>query len=78
MLIDVQGLRCPLPVLKTAKRMSGLPIGARVLVRSTDPLATIDVPHFCAENGHRLVAQRRDGDITEFEIEKGGPERGQA
>ena len=71
LLIDVRGLKCPLPVLKTAKRMSALPAGARVTVLTTDALAAIDVPHFCSENGHRLLATEREGEALRFEIEKG-------
>lgn len=73
LLIDVRGLKCPLPVLKTAKRMAPLRAGARVEVLATDPMAAIDVPHFCSEHGHRLLATSRQSDgVLRFEIEKGG------
>ena len=71
MLIDVRGLKCPLPVLKTARRMAPHPAGTRFLVLATDPLAAIDVPHFCSENGHRLLGAAEEGDELRFEIEKG-------
>lgn len=71
--VDVRGLQCPLPVLKTAKRMKPLRPGAVVVVLTTDPVAAIDVPHFCREEGHRLVsAERLEGDEMRFEIVKGG------
>ncbi len=70
MTIDVRGLKCPLPVLKTAKRMSTLAAGARVIVLTTDPMAAIDIPHFCRENGHRLVDTSRQDQVLKFEIEK--------
>jgi tRNA 2-thiouridine synthesizing protein A len=69
--IDVRGLKCPLPVLKTERRMRDLPAGTRLLVLATDPMASIDLPHFCNENGHRLIASRREGEALRFEIEKG-------
>lgn len=73
LVIDVRGLKCPLPVLKTAKRMAPLAAGARVAVLATDPMAAVDVPHFCSEQGHRLVAtSRQDGGVLRFDIEKGG------
>jgi tRNA 2-thiouridine synthesizing protein A len=68
--IDVRGLKCPLPVLKTARRMAAHAAGTRFLVLTTDPMAGIDVPHFCNENGHILVADRREGEELHFEIEK--------
>ncbi len=70
-LIDVRGLKCPLPVLKTAKRMAPLAPGTLVSVLATDPMAAIDLPHFCKENGHRLIGTDRAGDLMRFEIEKG-------
>jgi tRNA 2-thiouridine synthesizing protein A len=69
-LIDVRGLKCPLPVLKAARRMEAHPAGTRFRLLATDPLAAIDVPHFCNEKGHRLLASARDGDELSFEIEK--------
>ncbi|MEL6318729.1 MAG: sulfurtransferase TusA family protein [Pseudomonadota bacterium] len=63
--LDARGLLCPLPVLKTRKRLAGLPPGARLLVVADDPAALIDVPHFCVEQGHALEAQgERDGDAA--------------
>ncbi|MBA3519537.1 MAG: sulfurtransferase TusA family protein [Rhizobiales bacterium] len=69
--VDVRGLKCPLPVLKTAKRMAPHPAGTRFLVLTTDPMAAIDVPHFCGENGHHLRSKGEDGGEMQFEIEKG-------
>ncbi|SDB25481.1 sulfurtransferase TusA family protein [Bauldia litoralis] len=60
--LDLRGLACPLPVLKTRKALLGLASGGRVLVEATDPLAAIDLPHFVREAGHRLVvAETVDG-----------------
>lgn len=52
---DLKGLKCPLPVLRTRKRLSALPSGTELWVETTDPLAVIDIPHFCREDGHDLV-----------------------
>jgi tRNA 2-thiouridine synthesizing protein A len=70
--IDVRGLKCPLPALKTARRMKAHPAGARFLVLATDPLAAIDVPNFCREEGHRLLRSDREAGVLRFEIEKDG------
>ena len=53
-LLDLKGLKCPLPVLKARKAMSRIPSGDRLVVLTTDPMAEIDIPHFCRENGHTL------------------------
>ncbi len=70
-LIDVRGLKCPLPVLKTARRMGPHASGTRFSVLTTDPLAAIDVPHFCKESGHNLLETAKTESGLRFEIEKG-------
>ena len=69
---DLRGLKCPLPVLKTGKRMAGLEKGARIRVETNDPLAVVDIPHFCAEYGHKLLETRNVDDGHCFLIEKNG------
>ncbi|MBN9068166.1 MAG: sulfurtransferase TusA family protein [Rhizobiales bacterium] len=51
---DLRGLTCPLPVLRASKRLAGMPSGALLWVETTDPLAVIDIPAFCKDNGHNL------------------------
>lgn len=54
--IDARHLLCPLPVLRLRKALAALPPGATVALIATDSAAQLDVPHFCAEGGHRLLA----------------------
>jgi tRNA 2-thiouridine synthesizing protein A len=56
---DLRGLKCPLPVMKARKRLSAMAPGAALWVETTDPLAVIDIPHFCHEDGHALEASER-------------------
>ncbi|MEM6973551.1 MAG: sulfurtransferase TusA family protein [Pseudomonadota bacterium] len=66
--LDARGLLCPLPVLKTRKRLLALPVGGVLEVTATDPAARVDVPHFCAEQGHELLS------MDETEGPDGAPE----
>ncbi|MCX5579945.1 sulfurtransferase TusA family protein [Kaistia terrae] len=74
-LLDARGVACPLPVLKARKRLAGMAEGKRLLVEATDPMAAIDIPHLCQQDGHRLVRQdrREEGDhaILRFLVERG-------
>jgi tRNA 2-thiouridine synthesizing protein A len=71
--LDARGLLCPLPVLKARRRLGGLAPGAVLRVVADDPAALVDIPHFCAEQGHALVAQRDLGHPAhEYLIRKGG------
>jgi tRNA 2-thiouridine synthesizing protein A len=68
--LDLRGLACPLPVLKARKALIGLAPGKRLLVEASDPLAAVDIPHFCREAGHTLVATEKRGDAWLFLIER--------
>ncbi|WP_097802882.1 sulfurtransferase TusA family protein [Pelagimonas varians] len=68
--LDAIGLLCPLPVLKARKRMQALNIGDVLIVRTDDPAAVIDMPHYCHEAGHALVDQSEDGAVMIWTLRK--------
>jgi tRNA 2-thiouridine synthesizing protein A len=70
MQLDLTGLKCPLPALKTRKALKGISPGDRLEVRCTDPLAAIDIPNLVQETGDRLEATERNGNQIVFVIEK--------
>jgi len=70
--LDAIGLLCPLPVLKARKRLMAMAEGAVLLMRADDPAAIVDVPHFCAEAGHRLISQDSEDAELRFFIRKSG------
>jgi len=68
--LDLSGLKCPLPALRTRKALNALAPGDRLEVRCTDPLAAIDIPHLIGATGDRLEAiERGERDIV-FRIAK--------
>jgi tRNA 2-thiouridine synthesizing protein A len=69
--LDLKGLKCPLPVLKSRRRLRDLESGALLEIQTSDPLAAIDIPHFCNEDGHTLISVEKDGDGHRFVIRKG-------
>lgn len=68
--LDLSGLLCPLPVLKAKKRLAGLRSGDILTVIATDPMSAIDMPHFCNEQGHVLLAQRQEDGIFIYRIRR--------
>ncbi len=70
--VDATGLICPLPVLRARKRLSGMAPGAVLRLTTTDPAAAVDVPHFCAEAGHTLLAESTEGAATIWLIRRRG------
>ncbi len=68
--LDLSGLLCPLPVLKARKMLEAMTTGSELVVLATDPMAAIDMPHFCTEQGHTLLSQSKTGDTLEFRIKR--------
>jgi tRNA 2-thiouridine synthesizing protein A len=72
LLLDVKGLTCPMPVLKTKKAIDGMGSGQTLEVIATDPASKADIPAFLNRLGHELVeAGEKDG-IFSFLIRKNG------
>lgn len=69
-IIDARGLKCPLPVLKMEKRLAALPPGAVLVVLATDPMAKVDIPLHCRQQGHAYVLDM-DDDVMRFTITHG-------
>ncbi|MEO0343646.1 MAG: sulfurtransferase TusA family protein [Pseudomonadota bacterium] len=68
--LDARGLLCPLPVLKLRKRLEACVTGDLFKIMTDDPAAVLDVPHFCAEQGHKIISQVQIGGHCVFVIEK--------
>ena len=68
--LDATGLLCPLPVLKARKRLMALKSGQILKMQTTDPAAIIDVPHFCAEQGHKLLDQTKSNGTQVYFLQK--------
>ncbi|MEI6573117.1 MAG: sulfurtransferase TusA family protein [Alphaproteobacteria bacterium] len=68
--LDLKGLKCPLPALRTRKALSRLKSGEHLHVLATDPMAAIDIPHALQGTGDRLIEQTRTDENLSFLIEK--------
>ncbi|MBM1169722.1 sulfurtransferase TusA family protein [Microvirga arabica] len=68
--LDLSGLKCPLPVLRTRKVLRTLQPGDLLRVVCTDPLAGIDVPNLIRETGDILEDQRQENATISFLIRK--------
>jgi tRNA 2-thiouridine synthesizing protein A len=68
--LDLRGLRCPLPALKTRKALTRLAPGEALVVECTDPLATIDIPNLVSQTGDILEEARNAPDLFVFRIRK--------
>lgn len=69
-LLDVQGLSCPLPVLKANKALRSLAPGDRLVVVATDPASVRDFRAYAAETGHALVGFSEEKGMFRFTLRK--------
>jgi tRNA 2-thiouridine synthesizing protein A len=68
--LDLAGLKCPLPALKTRKALKSLQSGDVLEVHCTDPLSVIDIPALIAQTGDHIEIGERTEHRIVFIIEK--------
>jgi len=68
--LDLRGLKCPLPALRTRKALAGMRPGDLLIVECTDPLAGIDIPNLVRQTGDKLEEVRKKAKATTFRISK--------
>ena len=69
-LLDLRGLKCPLPALMARRYLKRAQAGANVVVLTDDPMAPIDVPHMCRTEGFEVLSVERDGDSARMVLAK--------
>lgn len=69
-IMNLRGLKCPLPALRVRKMLSGLSTGDLVVAECTDPLAAIDIPNLLRETGDILEGNAKAAGVLTFRIRK--------
>lgn len=68
--MNLRGLKCPLPALRTRKALSALKRGDVLIVECTDPLAAVDIPTLLNQTGDTLEEQSKVKKVLTFRIRK--------
>jgi tRNA 2-thiouridine synthesizing protein A len=69
-IMNLRGLKCPLPALRVRKALSGLQRGDLIVAECTDPLTAIDIPNLLRQTGDTLEGKDDDGGVLTFRIRK--------
>jgi tRNA 2-thiouridine synthesizing protein A len=69
--LDVRGLACPLPILRTRRLLDRMAPGEEIVVLTTDPASEIDFRHFCNTTENELLSLERGPEHFTFHIRKG-------
>ncbi|MEP9377702.1 sulfurtransferase TusA family protein [Aquabacter sp. CN5-332] len=70
--LDLKGLKCPLPALRTRKALAGLPPGTVLVVTCTDPMSVIDIPHLARETGNAFEGKTCEAGVLTFTLRRAG------
>jgi tRNA 2-thiouridine synthesizing protein A len=70
LVMNLRGLKCPLPTLRVKKKLAGLPSGDVVVAECTDPLAAIDIPNLVRQTGDTLEDKSEADGVLTFRIRK--------
>lgn len=68
--LNLRGLKCPLPALKTRKALTGLVSGDELAIECTDPMAAIDIPNLLNQTGDTLLSTQQGDGVIQFRIQK--------
>ena len=68
--LDVKGLNCPLPILRTKKALAEMETGQVLRVQATDPGSLKDFPAFAKQTGNELVEQKEVNRVYEFYLKR--------
>jgi tRNA 2-thiouridine synthesizing protein A len=68
--LNLRGLKCPLPALRTRKALSQAQPGDIFIVECTDPLSSVDIPNLLNQTGDALEAQSKENKLLTFRIRK--------
>jgi tRNA 2-thiouridine synthesizing protein A len=69
-IINLRGLKCPLPALRARKALAGLKSGDFLIAECTDPLTEIDIPNLLRQTGDELLQRARAEEVITFRIRK--------
>ena len=70
--VDARGTRCPMPVLRLAAAVRGLPPGTTASVAATDPAVEHDVPAWAGMRGHEVLTVQEEGGVWLVVVRTGG------
>jgi tRNA 2-thiouridine synthesizing protein A len=67
-ILDLRGLKCPLPAMMAKKALARMTPGAGLIVWADDPLAAVDIPHMCHGEGHTVEGVASREGYNEFAL----------
>ncbi len=68
--INLEGLLCPIPVVRVSQAVKNLAVGGILEATATDPGVLADIPAWARSTGNEVIAMNRDGKIITFFVKR--------
>ncbi len=68
--LDARGLKCPMPIVKTAQAIKTIPAGELLEVLATDPGAVADFAAWSRSTGNELVENSIQDGVYRFVLRR--------
>jgi tRNA 2-thiouridine synthesizing protein A len=68
--LDLRGLKCPLPALFAKRRLARAEPGEAIVVLTDDPLAPVDIPHMCMQEGYEHLSTAAEGPMARIAVRR--------
>lgn len=69
-ILDLRGLKCPLPALLARRALARVAAGQVIEILADDPMAPVDVPHMCAQEGYEVIDTRKEGPAARIRVRR--------
>ncbi len=69
-ILDARGLKCPMPIVKTAQQIKAVTRGDLLEVLSTDPGSVADFAAWSRSTGNELVGQSVEDGVYHFVLRR--------
>ena len=68
--LDLRGLKCPLPALFARRALARAHPGETLNILTDDPMAPIDIPHMCRQEGYQVIAVEKAGNLARLALRR--------
>jgi len=68
--LNLEGLLCPIPVVRVSKAIKDLPVGGVLEATATDPGVLADIPAWARTTGNEVIKIEREGKLVKFQVKR--------
>ena len=68
--LNLEGLLCPIPIVKVSQAVKTLKVGDVLEATATDPGVLADIPAWTKSTGNELISIEKDGKLIRFLVKR--------